>query len=125
MSDIVDPNLGISIEDRKKADSYFRSATKPPRGNVVINRDTDDSYFDTHSPDIEKTGKFFGEITAIDLSHVVSLFTTHGFSFQVIKEDNGNPKIIIKVNEDINDLTVEVKTGGRIIGVNTVINTSE
>jgi len=43
----------------------------------------------------------------------------------VIKEENGNPKIIIKVNEDIKDLTIELKTGGRIIGVNTFVNTAE
>lgn len=141
-----DPNLGISKEDTKKLESYFKATgnnpptvTNPefvPSQEYVSSTDTSslcvgisqaiaDDYFNTHSPDLERTETYFGEVTANDLSNPTSSFTLSGFSFQVIKEENGNPKIIIKVNEDIKDLTVELKTGGRIIGVNTLVNTSE
>jgi len=45
-----------------------------------------------------------------------------GFSFKVDKSGD-IPKLTISVNEDIPDLSIEVRTGGRIIGVNTFVTT--
>lgn len=134
MPDPTDPNLGTSVEDRKKIDSYYKSFKTPRqstsssdegrscttsgfKGDYTATPDTDFMFFhEQRDPD----EIVHGLITATNVYAGKIFF--EGFSFEITNEGLYS-KLTITLEKDLTDLDIELKTKGRIVDVSTLINT--
>lgn len=68
------------------------------------------------------TKETLGGMISEALSRTPLVVGLEGLSIQLDKSSSP-PKLIVRISEDMDDLNIEVRTGGRIVGVNTFVTT--